>query len=67
MVIKFCHTSCPSELSIYMYAKNMAFETALKSARNTHMRHKSVVLISNAVSMCTLQICLSRYKIREIN
>ena len=41
MDIKFCHTTYPSKLSTY--EKDMAFERALKSVRNTHMRNKSNV------------------------
>ena len=40
MDIKFCHISCPWELSIN--AKDTPFERALKSAQNTYMRNKSV-------------------------
>ena len=38
---KVFHSIYPQELSIY--AKDMAFERALKSAQNAHMRTKSVV------------------------
>ena len=39
--MKFCHTSYAPGLSVY--SKDMAFERALKSAQNTHMRNKSIV------------------------
>ena len=51
MEIKFSHTPYPQELSTH--AKDMAFERALKSAQNTHMRYKLVVFGLQCSSMCT--------------
>ena len=57
--MKFCHASYAQGLSVY--SKDMAFERALKSAQNTHMRNKSIVFWFSLHFAC-VQICLSPYK-----
>ena len=63
MDMKFCHTSYSPELTIY--EKNMAFERDLKSAQNTYMRNKSVVVGIECIILASTSVYLDTNKLSE--